>query len=81
MEAVMPELLDCGQMELLCRQRAMADPNNSWKWLARAERWKNLGRHKPASSVRGSKLEQRDLGPMAMGPNTIAGDQRFGNLS
>jgi hypothetical protein len=26
----------------LCRQRAVFDPDNSWKWLSEAERWEHL---------------------------------------
>jgi|NGEPerStandDraft_6_1074524.scaffolds.fasta_scaffold78553_2 hypothetical protein len=74
----MDDLLNCRAMELLCRQRAIIDPEHSWKWLARAERWKNLGHRKITSRFNRSNLEQPDLGPMAMGPNTIDGDQRLG---
>lgn len=70
----MHDLLNCRDMELLCRQRAKADPDLGWKWLARAERWKNLGHRKITSSPSSSR--QADFGPMAMGPNTIDGDQR-----
>jgi hypothetical protein len=31
----MYDILDCRHMELLCRQRANADPAHGWKWLAR----------------------------------------------
>ena len=65
----MHDILDCRHMELLCRQRAKADPEHSWKWLARAERWQNLRHRKTISG-------QPDLGPMAIGPNTIDGDRR-----
>jgi hypothetical protein len=27
----------------LCRQRAVFDPDHSWKWLGQAERWEQLG--------------------------------------
>jgi hypothetical protein len=74
----MDALLSCRDMELLCRQRALADPAHSWKWLARAERWETLGHRKIASRFKRSDLECADLGPMAMGPNTIDGDQRHG---
>jgi hypothetical protein len=72
----MHDILDCRHMELLCRQRAKADPPHSWKWLARAERWKSLGHRKITSSR--SNSGQAYFGPMAMGPNTIDGDQRIG---
>ena len=70
----MDDFLDRRHMELLCRRRAKADPQHSGKWLARAERWGNLGQHK--ISLRFKQREQPDLGPMAVGPNTIDGDQR-----
>ena len=74
----MNDLINCHAMELLCHQRALVDPEDSWKWLARAERWKNLGHRKITSRFKWSNPEQPDLGPMAMGPNTIDGDQRLG---
>ena len=74
----MDDLINCHAMELMCRRRAVADPEHSWKWLARAERWGSLGHRKTTSSFKRSNLEQPDLGPMAMGPNTIDGDQRLG---
>jgi hypothetical protein len=74
----MDDLLNCHAMELLCRQRALVDPKYSWKWLARAQRWKTLGHRKITSRFERSNLQQPDLGPMAMGPNTINGDQRYG---
>jgi hypothetical protein len=74
----MDDLLNCHAMELLCRQRALVDPKHSWKWLARAERWKTRGHRKITSRFERSNLQQPDLGPMAMGPNTIDGDQRLG---
>ena len=76
----MDDLLNCRHIELLCRQRAIADPEHSWKWLARAERWENLGHRRTSSSSVRSNRRQPDLGPMAMGPNTIDGDQRRGNV-
>jgi hypothetical protein len=74
----MDDILNCRSMELLCRQRAKVDPEHGWKWLARAERWGNLGHHKITPRFKRTNLEQSDLGPMAMGPNTIDGDQRHG---
>lgn len=29
-------------MALLCRQQASRYPDDSWKWLAQAERWEHL---------------------------------------
>jgi hypothetical protein len=33
---------NCKSMELMCRQRADADLQNRHKWLAQAERWREL---------------------------------------
>ena len=44
----MSDIADCRAMELLYRQRAKADPENSWKWLGQAERWHELGRNQIA---------------------------------
>jgi hypothetical protein len=71
----MEDLINCQAMELLCRQRAIADPEHSWKWLARAERWENLGQRRSISSFNPSISGQTELGPMPMGTNTIDGDQ------
>jgi hypothetical protein len=32
---------ECREQELRCRQRAMYDPAQSWKWLAEAEMWEH----------------------------------------
>jgi len=64
---------NCRAMELLCRQRAKADPANSWKWLGQAERWRKLGQRQSAQRT---VPQQMHAGPMAMGPNTINGDLR-----
>jgi hypothetical protein len=73
----MDDLPKCHAMELLCRQRALVDPEHSWKWLARAERWKNLGHREITSRFKRINPEQPDLGLMATGPNTIDMDKRF----
>ena len=67
----MSDLAGCRYMERLCRQRAVFDHPNSWKWLGEAERWKDLAHLKV-----GSRFREKPLcpGPMAMGPNTIEGD-------
>jgi hypothetical protein len=80
----MDDFLNCRHMELLCRQSAIADPEHSRKWLARAERWGNLGHRRVTSRFKQSNSSnsgRADLGPMAMGPNTIDGDQRFGKFA
>ena len=32
----------CRAIALLCRQQASVHPDQSWKWLAQAERWEHL---------------------------------------
>ena len=32
----------CRAIALLCRQQASIHPEQSWKWLAQAERWEHL---------------------------------------
>jgi hypothetical protein len=33
---------------LLCRQQAVFHPDDSWKWLGRAERWEHLAENQIA---------------------------------
>ena len=66
----MSHLLNCRDMERLRCKRAAEDIEPSWKWLARAERWRNLEQRN--TSFRQSKP---NLGPMAMDPNTINGER------
>jgi hypothetical protein len=51
----MNKIKECREQELRCRQGAMYDPAQSWKWLAEAEMWE----HK-AHQYRASLLEQRN---------------------
>ena len=37
----MNKIRECREQELRCRQRAMYDPAQSWKWLAEAEMWEH----------------------------------------
>jgi hypothetical protein len=62
----MDDFLDCRHMELLCRRRAKADPLHSGKWLARAERWGNLGHRKITPRFKQINSKQQGLGPMAI---------------
>jgi hypothetical protein len=66
-------IADCRALELLCRQRAKADPAKGWKWLGQAERWRKLGQRQSAQR---NGQQQMHTGPMVMGPNTINGDLR-----
>jgi hypothetical protein len=64
-------ILDCREIENLCRQRAISDRARSWKWLGAADRWNNLAHREIASRFQNAPMH---AGPMAMGPNTIKGD-------
>ncbi len=35
----MDKLQECRENQAGCRQRAMYDPENAWKWLFEAEMW------------------------------------------
>ena len=73
----MSDVKDCRAMESWCRQRARAEPKNSWKWLGQADRWHELAHSQlQATFQRRSVQQQMHAGPMAMGPNTIYGDTR-----
>ncbi len=39
----MNKIREYREQELRCRQRAMYDPAQSWKWLAEAEMWEHRG--------------------------------------
>jgi hypothetical protein len=66
----MIDLADCRAMELMYRQRAKTDPQRSWKWLGRAERWRELGKQQAAWRFQGrNRQQQMHTGPMATGPN------------
>lgn len=66
-------ILDCREIESLCRQRATSDRPRSWKWLGEADRWRDLAHQEIASRLEDNLMH---AGPMAMGPNTIDGDFR-----
>jgi hypothetical protein len=70
----MKEIGDCGFMELWCLQHAKADPRNTLKWHAQAERWRNLSHTRIAAEFQ--KPRQMTAGPMEMGPNPISGGRQ-----
>jgi hypothetical protein len=73
----MSDLVDCRAMELMYRQRARANPANSWKWLGQAERWRELGKRETAWRFqRRGTQQQMHAGPMAMGPNPVSSKQQ-----
>jgi hypothetical protein len=72
----MSDIAGCRAMELLCRQRAKADPANSWKWLGQADRWHELARIQITWRFQQRNVQQMYAGPMSMGPNTVNGDAR-----
>jgi hypothetical protein len=75
--ASMNDRTDCRGMELMYRQRAKSNPADSWKWLGQADRWRELGKQELAWRFqKRSAQQQMHAGPMAMGPNPIAGGSR-----
>jgi hypothetical protein len=53
-------------MGSLCRQRAVFDPQNSWKHLGDAERWEHLAHAETASHAR-----ERHAGAASNSGNTL----------
>lgn len=51
-EAAMKNVRTYRAMGLICRQRAVFDPENSWKHLGDAERWDHLAHAEIASHFR-----------------------------
>ena len=47
---------ECRAIALLCRQQASIHPQDSWKWLAQAERWEHLAEMELSSQAEESKL-------------------------
>jgi hypothetical protein len=74
---VMSDVANCRAMELLCRERATADPSHSGKWLGQAQRWRELEARETAWQFqRRNRQQQMHAGPMAMGPNPVGSDLR-----
>ena len=67
----MIDIVGARDMETLCRRHATSDPQHSWRWLGRAERWRELWHREAAAS----RLHAKHPGPMAMGPNSIPKDR------
>ena len=64
----MSNLGDCKSMELMCRQRANADLQNRQKWLAQAERLRDLARAENAWRRQKTTHQVMHAGPMATQP-------------
>ena len=62
----MNDIRDCNFMEIWCLQRAEAEPENAWRWMGQAQRWRDLA---PPHAVKAKQM----TGPMQMGPNPITG--------
>jgi len=74
---IMSDVTNCRAMELLCRERASADPSHSGKWLGQAKRWRELEQRETAWQFqRRNRQQQMHAGPMAMGPNPVGNDLR-----
>jgi hypothetical protein len=65
----MSNMGDCKSMELTCRQRAHADPQNRHKWLAQAERWRDLARAERSWRCQKTSQQVMHAGPMATQPD------------
>ena len=50
----------CRAIALLCRQQASIHPQDSWKWLAQAERWKHLADARLLLKAEAPKPVERD---------------------
>jgi hypothetical protein len=60
---------NCRSMELMCRQRAHADPKNQQKWLAQAERWRDLARAENSWLHQKTTQQVMHAGPIATQPD------------
>jgi hypothetical protein len=70
------DIAECRELELRCLQRARAEPENSWKWLGQAERWRELAYSRVAAKFRKRVAQQQMTArPMQMGPDPITGRQ------
>jgi hypothetical protein len=73
----MSDVADCRAMELLCQQRAKADPEHGGKWLGQADRWRDLAKRENAWRFqRRDKQQQMHAGPMAVGPSAVSSQSR-----
>jgi hypothetical protein len=60
----MNKIREYREQELRCRQRAMYDPAQSWKWLAEAEMWEHKGHaHRASLQEQGKALIKEDKSP------------------
>ena len=57
----MKEMLGYRALGSLCRQRAVFDPDHSWKWLGQAERWEHLAAAEVASRFQLDQVPNSDL--------------------
>jgi hypothetical protein len=51
LEKTLNDIAECREMEFRCLQRARAEPENSWKWLGQAERWRELAHSRVAHQI------------------------------
>ena len=74
----MTDIASCRAMEIMCLQRAKADPERSWSWLGQADRWHDLGKRESAWRFQNGNMQQQmHVGPMTMGPNPVDVEPRF----
>jgi hypothetical protein len=60
---------NCKSMELICRHRADVDPEKRQKWLAEAERWRDLARAENSWRLQKTTQQVMHAGPMATQPD------------
>jgi len=67
-------------MSSICRQRAVFDPENSWKHLGDAERWEHLAHAEIASHFRECNTTGSSA-PAMSGESSGASDTQWGTSS
>jgi hypothetical protein len=60
----------CRAIALLCRQQASIHPQDSWKWLAQAERWEHLAHARLVLKADTSKPSNNPAGRSANSAET-----------
>jgi hypothetical protein len=81
-EVAMKNVRNYRAMSSICRQRAVFDPENSWKHLGDAERWDHLAHAEIASHFRECNTTTTGSSDPAMsGVSSDAGSARWGASS
>jgi hypothetical protein len=67
----MSEIKDCREMELWCLQRARTEPENHWKWVGQAEKWRDLAHSQIAFNFQ--KTSHKQMHAWVLPPRTEHG--------